>query len=71
MAKFKKKKSAPTPESNDSKSKIVDGISTPEIEKSTSVSDSSNDPPKDSPIDQAKKVQKIKNWLNYFGCVLL
>ncbi len=34
------------PESNDSKPKIADDIDTPEIEKSTSVSDSSNDPSK-------------------------
>ena len=70
MAKFKKKKSEPTPEPETSKPKIGDDIGTPEIGESISVSDSSNDPPKDSPIDQAKKVQKIKNWLNYFGCVL-
>jgi len=55
LAKFKKKKSEPTPEPENSKPKIGDDIGTPEIEKSTSVSDSSNDPPKDSPIDQAKK----------------
>ena len=61
LAKFKTKKSAPTPESNDSKPKIVDDISTPEIEKSTSNSDSSNDPSKDSSIDQAKKSAKDKN----------
>ena len=34
MAKFKKKKSAPTPGSDDSKPKITDGIDVPETEKS-------------------------------------
>ena len=58
MAKFKKKKSEPTPEPENSKPKIGDDLGTPEIEKSTSVSDSSNDPPKDSPIEQAEKSAK-------------
>jgi hypothetical protein len=66
LAKFKKKKSAPTPESNDSKSKIADNIDTPEIEKSTSVSDSSNDPSKNSPIDQAEKSAKDKKLAKLF-----
>jgi len=66
LAKFKKKKSAPTPEPEDSKPKIGDDIGTPEIEKSTSVSDSSNDPPKDSPIDQAKKSAKDKKLAKLF-----
>ena len=66
MAKFKKKKSAPTPEPEDSKPKIEDDIGIPEIEKSTSVSDSSNDPSKDSPIDQAKKSEKDKKLSKLF-----
>ena len=66
MAKFKKKKSAPTPEPEDSKPKIEDDIGIPEIEKSTSVSDSSNDPSKDSPIDQAKKSEKYKKLSKLF-----
>ena len=66
MAKFKKKKSEPTPEPENSKPKIGDDIGTPEIEKSTSVSDSSNDPPKDSPIDQAKKSAKDKKLAKLF-----
>ena len=66
MAKFKKKKSAPTPEPEDSKPKIEDDIGTPEIEKSTSVSDSSNDPSKDSPINQAEKSEKDKKLAKLF-----
>ena len=66
MAKFKKKKSAPTPESNDSTPKIADDVDTPEIEKSTSVSDSSNDPSKNSPIDQAEKSEKDKKLAKLF-----
>jgi hypothetical protein len=66
LAKFKKKKSAPMPESNDSKPKIADDIDTPEIEKSTSVSDSSNDPSKNSSIDQAEKSAKDKKLAKLF-----
>jgi hypothetical protein len=66
LAKFKKKKSEPTPEPENSKPKIGDDIGTPEIEKSASVSDSSNDPPKDSPIDQAKKRAKDKKLSQLF-----
>ncbi len=66
MAKFKKKKSEPTPEPENSKPKIGDDIGTPEIEKSTSVSDSSNDPPKDSPIDQVEKSAKDKELAKLF-----
>ena len=66
MAKFKKKKSAPTPEPENSKPKIGDDIGTPEIGESTSVSDSSNDPPKDSPIDQAEKSAKDKKLAKLF-----
>lgn len=66
MAKFKKKKSEPTPEPENSKPKIGDDIGTPEIGESISVSDSSNDPPKDSPIDQAKKSAKDKKLAKLF-----
>ncbi len=66
MAKFKKKKSEPTPEPENSKPKIGDDIGTPEIEKSTSVSDSSNDPSKNSPIDQAEKSAKDKKLAKLF-----
>ena len=66
MAKFKKKKSEPTPEPENSKPKIGDDIGTPEIGESTSVSDSSNDPPKDSPIDQAEKSAKDKKLAKLF-----
>ena len=66
MAKFKKKKSEPTPEPENSKPKIGDDIGTPEIEKSASVSDSSQDPSKNSPIDQAKKRAKDKKLSQLF-----
>jgi len=66
LAKFKKKKSEPTPGSNDSTPKITENIDTPEIEKSTSVSDSSNDPSKNSPIDQAEKSVKDKKLAKLF-----
>ena len=66
MAKFKKKKSEPTPEAKDSKSKIVDTPDIPEIEKSEPVSDSSNDPSKDSPINQAEKSAKDKKLSQLF-----
>jgi hypothetical protein len=58
LAKFKKKKSEPTPEPENSKPKIGDDIGTPEIEKSASVSD--------SPIDQAKKRAKDKKLSQLF-----
>jgi len=54
------------PEPENSKPKIGDDIGTPEIEKSTSVSDSSNDPSKDSPIDQAEKNVKDKKLAKLF-----
>jgi multidrug transporter EmrE-like cation transporter len=66
LAKFKKKKSEPMPEPENSKPKIGDDIGTPEIEKSTSVSDSSNDPSKNSPIDQAEKNAKDKKLAKLF-----
>ena len=53
MAKFKKKKSAPTPGSDDSKPKITDGIDVPEVEKSESIPNNSKEPSKEPPINDA------------------
>ena len=60
MAKFKKKKSAPTPESSDSKPKIADDIDAPEIEKSAPTSNNSKEPSKDPAISDAAKTEKDK-----------
>ncbi|MSS85652.1 MAG: hypothetical protein CK526_04575 [Thaumarchaeota archaeon] len=45
MAKFKKKKSAPMPGSDDSKDKVADINDIPETEKSESITNNSKDPP--------------------------
>ena len=66
MAKFKKKKSAPTPESNDSKPKIVDDIDVPEIEKSESMPNNSKEPSKDPPINDVAKNEKDKKLSKLF-----
>ena len=66
MAKFKKKKSEPTPGSEDSKSKIVDMIDTPEIEKSEPISDASKEPTTDPPISVAEKSDKDKKLAKLF-----
>ena len=66
MAKFKKKKSEPTPGSEDSKSKIVDTIDTPEIEKSESISDASKEPTKDPSISETEKSDKDKKLAKLF-----
>lgn len=66
MAKFKKKKSEPTPGSEDSKSKIVDTIDTPEIEKSEPISDASKEPTTDPPISVAEKSDKDKKLAKLF-----
>ena len=66
MAKFKKKKSEPTPGSEDSKSKIVDTIDTPEIEKSEPVSDASKEPTADPPISEVEKSDKDKKLATLF-----
>ena len=66
MAKFKKKKSAPTPESNDSKPKIADDIDVPETEKSESIPNNSNEPSKDPPINDAAKNEKDKKLSKLF-----
>ncbi|MBT4955511.1 MAG: hypothetical protein HON30_01730 [Nitrosopumilus sp.] len=66
MAKFKKKKSEPTPGSEDSKSKIVDTIDTPEIEKPESISDASKEPTKDPSISETEKSDKDKKLAKLF-----
>ena len=66
MAKFKKKKSEPTPGSEDSKSKIVDTIDTPEIEKSEPISDASKEPTVDPPISEVEKSDKDKKLATLF-----
>tara|TARA_B100000470_G_scaffold189820_1_gene156411 strand:+ start:226 stop:708 length:483 start_codon:yes stop_codon:yes gene_type:complete len=66
LAKFKKKKSEPTPGSEDSKSKIVDTIDTPEIEKSEPISDASKEPTTDPPISAVEKSDKDKKLATLF-----
>jgi hypothetical protein len=66
LAKFKKKKSEPTPGSEDSKSKIVDTIDTPEIEKPESISDASKEPTKDPSISETEKSDKDKKLAKLF-----
>ena len=66
MAKFKKKKSAPTPGSNDSKPKIADDIDTPEIEKSEITPTNSKEPSKDPPINDIEKNEKDKKLARLF-----
>ena len=66
MAKFKKKKSAPTPGSDDSKPKITDGIDVPEVEKSEPLTNNSKDPSKDPSISDAAKNAKDKKLSKLF-----
>ena len=66
MAKFKKKKSAPTPGSDDSKPKIVDEIDAPEIEKSEPTVNNSKEPSKDPPINDIEKNEKDKKLARLF-----
>jgi hypothetical protein len=66
LAKFKKKKSAPTPGSDDSKPKIVDDIDTPEIEKSVPTTNNSKEPSKDPPISDVEKSEKDKKLAKLF-----
>ena len=60
MAKFKKKKSAPTPGKDESKPKVEDNSEVPEIEKSEPIENNSNEPSKDPPISAAEKSEKDK-----------
>ena len=66
MAKFKKKKSAPTPGSDDSKPKIADGVDVPEVEKSEPLTNNSKDPSKDPSISDAAKNAKDKKLSKLF-----
>ena len=66
MAKFKKKKSAPTPGNDDSKPKIEENIDTPEIEKSPPATNNSKEPSKDPPINAAEKSEKDKKLAKLF-----
>ena len=66
MAKFKKKKSAPTPGSDESKPKIADEIDVPEVEKSETLTNNSKDPSKDPPISDAAKSEKDKKLAKLF-----
>jgi len=66
LAKFKKKKSAPTPGKDDSKPKIEENIDTPEIEKSEPVVNNSKEPSKDPPISAAEKSEKDKKLSKLF-----
>ena len=66
MAKFKKKKSAPTPGSDDSKPKITDGVDVPEVEKSEPLTNNSKDPSKDPSISDAAKNAKDKKLSKLF-----
>ena len=66
MAKFKKKKSAPTPGSDDSKPKIADEIDVPEVEKSEPLTNNSKDPSKDPSISDAAKNAKDKKLSKLF-----
>jgi len=66
LAKFKKKKSAPTPGSDDSKPKITDGVDVPEVEKSEPLTNNSKDPSKDPSISDAAKNAKDKKLSKLF-----
>ena len=66
MAKFKKKKSAPTPGSDDSKPKITDGIDVPEVEKSEHLTNNSKEPSKDPPVSDVVKMAKDKKLSTLF-----
>ena len=66
MAKFKKKKSAPTPGKDESKPKVEDNSEVPEIEKSEPVENNSKEPSKDPPISAAEKSEKDKKLAKLF-----
>jgi len=66
LAKFKKKKSAPTPGSDDSEPKITDGVDVPEVEKSEPLTNNSKDPSKDPSISDAAKNAKDKKLSKLF-----
>jgi len=66
LAKFKKKKSAPTPGNDDSKPKIEENIDIPETEKSLPTTNNSKEPSKDPPINAAEKSEKDKKLAKLF-----
>ncbi|MCH1549106.1 MAG: hypothetical protein L7R67_02730 [Nitrosopumilus sp.] len=66
MAKFKKKKSAPTPGNDDSKPKIEENIDIPETENSPPTTNNSKEPSKDPPISVAEKSEKDKKLAKLF-----
>lgn len=66
MAKFKKKKSAPTPGNDDSKPKIEENIDIPETENSPPTTNNSKEPSKDPPISVAEKSEKDKKLSKLF-----
>ena len=66
MAKFKKKKSAPTPGNDDSKPKIEENIDIPETENSPPSTNNSKEPSKDPPISVAEKSEKDKKLAKLF-----
>ncbi len=66
MAKFKKKKSAPTPGKDESKPKVEDNSEVPEIENSEPVENNSKEPSKDPPISAAEKSEKDKKLSKLF-----
>ena len=65
MAKFKKKKSEPTVDPNDSKKESIEDtpVETPEIKKSESVPET---PSKDPPINEAEKSEKDRKLNKLF-----
>ena len=66
MAKFKKKKSAPTPGNDDSKPKIEENIDIPETENTPPPTSNSKEPSKDPPINAAEKSEKDKKLAKLF-----
>jgi len=66
LAKFKKKKSAPTPGSDDSKPKIEDNVDVPEVEKSEPLTNNSKGPSKDPPLNDVEKSAKDKKLAKLF-----
>ena len=68
MAKFKKKKSKPTPEPEDSKKETPqeEPVDIPETEKSESTSESTPEPSKEPQISEAEKSEKDKKLSKLF-----
>ena len=68
MAKFKKKKSKPTPEPEDSKKETPqeEPVDIPETEKSESTSESTPEPSKEPQISEAEKSEKDRKLSKLF-----